>query len=165
MTLNCEVADSQPARCATALRHGVQTQVCAGLTTALYTLSWITVCATPGERTLLPLLKPVWEPLFELAKLNQAEVSLAKEGMSEARIPRKHKGEVLSQSSEHAKAVRRQPKRRAGIKGRREYDVQAERRQQNVSVAMLVHKFRLFRCTLHWQSAHMSASATLCMAH
>ena len=153
MTLNFEVADSQPALCHSAAARCADTGLCRADYSVVHTFL-DNICATPGERALLPL--------FELS---QVEVSLAKEAMSEARIPRKHKGEVLSQSSEHAKAVRRQPKRRAGIKGRREYDVQAERGQQNVSVAMLVRKFRLFRCTLHWQSAHTSASAILCMAH
>ncbi|KAK9841981.1 hypothetical protein WJX81_002642 [Elliptochloris bilobata] len=50
---------------------------------------------------------------------------------SSVRLPRKHKGEVLSQSSEQAKVVRRQARRQAGIKGRREFDTQAERRRQN----------------------------------
>ena len=56
-------------------------------------------------------------------------------------MPRKHKGELLSQSSEHGKAVRRQPKRRAGIRGRREYSVQAERGRQNVSATLTRQKW------------------------
>ena len=69
--------------------------------------------------------------------------------MSEVRIPRKHKGEVLSQSSEHAKVVRRQPKRRAGIKGRREYDMHAERGQGNVRAVLDAHLL-LFCFPLLW---------------
>ncbi len=79
--------------------------------------------------------------------------------MSEVRIPRKHKGEVLSQSSEHAKAVRRQPKRRTSIKGRREYDVHAERDQQNVSKALVTCAKTLLEAllfTVRGQGADMS---------
>ena len=95
------------------------------------------VCAIKRETACLQVSSLSGRPLSQLSQL---ELSPAGVTMSEARIPRKHKGEVLSQSSEHAKAVRRQPKRRAGIKGRREYDVQAERGQQNVSVAVRVQK-------------------------
>lgn len=84
----------------------------------------------------MPVSDLFWQALLRgSSRLNPAGVA-----MSEVRIPRKHKGEVLSQSSEHAKAVRRQPKGRAGIKGRREFDMHAERGQQNVSILLNVHK-------------------------
>jgi len=51
--------------------------------------------------------------------------------MSSARLPRKQRKEVLSQSSEHARSVRRDT-RPQQIKGRRAFDAEGERRPQSV---------------------------------